>query len=160
MDCSLPGSSVHGIFQARALEWGAIAFSELAYMCLQYAMPTAPKRPSWKHSECHVLTSHKGFWLATKGSYCGVRLPWENSPSFSHRVTGFWRENTGEAAPRLSPSLSRCWLLWHNVHICHFRAFILQVVFPDRLVGIHRDRAATLLKVCLATEGVPGAHQP
>ena len=29
MDCSLPGSSVHGIFQARVLEWGAIAFSEV-----------------------------------------------------------------------------------------------------------------------------------
>ena len=28
MDCSLPGSSVHEIFQARVLEWGAIAFSE------------------------------------------------------------------------------------------------------------------------------------
>ena len=28
MDCSLPGSSVHGIFQARVLEWVAIAFSE------------------------------------------------------------------------------------------------------------------------------------
>ena len=27
MDCSLPGSSVHVIFQARVLEWGAIAFS-------------------------------------------------------------------------------------------------------------------------------------
>ena len=27
MDCSLPGSSVHGIFQARVLEWGAIVFS-------------------------------------------------------------------------------------------------------------------------------------
>ena len=27
MDCSLPGSSVHGILQARVLEWGAIAFS-------------------------------------------------------------------------------------------------------------------------------------
>ena len=26
-DCSLPGSSVHGIFQASVLEWGAIAFS-------------------------------------------------------------------------------------------------------------------------------------
>ena len=26
MDCSLPGSSVHGIFQARVLEWGAIGF--------------------------------------------------------------------------------------------------------------------------------------
>ena len=29
MDCSLPGSSIHGIFQARVLEWGAIAFSDL-----------------------------------------------------------------------------------------------------------------------------------
>ena len=28
MDYSPPGSSVHGIFQARVLEWGAIAFSE------------------------------------------------------------------------------------------------------------------------------------
>ena len=28
VDCSLPGSSVHGIFQARVLERGAIAFSE------------------------------------------------------------------------------------------------------------------------------------
>ena len=28
MDCSLPGSSFRGIFQARALEWGATAFSE------------------------------------------------------------------------------------------------------------------------------------
>ena len=28
MDCSLPGSSIRGIFQARVLEWGAIAFSE------------------------------------------------------------------------------------------------------------------------------------
>ena len=27
MDCSLPGSSVHGIFPARVLEWGAITFS-------------------------------------------------------------------------------------------------------------------------------------
>ena len=29
MDCSPPGSSIHGIFQARVLEWGAIAFSDL-----------------------------------------------------------------------------------------------------------------------------------
>ena len=34
MDCSLPGSSVHGIFQARVPEWGATAFSitRLAYL--------------------------------------------------------------------------------------------------------------------------------
>ena len=28
MDCSLPGSSIDGIFQARVLEWGAITFSD------------------------------------------------------------------------------------------------------------------------------------
>ena len=28
MDCSLPGSSIHGIFQARVLEWGTVAFSD------------------------------------------------------------------------------------------------------------------------------------
>ena len=32
MDCSLPGSSVRGIFQARVLEWGAIAFSQRGKM--------------------------------------------------------------------------------------------------------------------------------
>ena len=31
MDYSLPGSSVHGIFQARVLEWGAVAFSGIRY---------------------------------------------------------------------------------------------------------------------------------
>jgi len=33
MDCSLPGSSIHRIFQARVLEWGAIAFSDLSAKC-------------------------------------------------------------------------------------------------------------------------------
>src|SRR5574337_275870 len=31
MDCSLPGSSIHGIFRATVLEWGAIAFSQCHY---------------------------------------------------------------------------------------------------------------------------------
>ena len=34
IDCSLPGSSIHGIFQARVLEWGAIAFSNLRVLAL------------------------------------------------------------------------------------------------------------------------------
>ena len=39
MDCSLPGSSVRGIFQARILEWGAIAFSVcLPGYCLFFDM--------------------------------------------------------------------------------------------------------------------------
>ena len=34
MGCSLPGSSIHGIFQTRVLEWGAIAFSEFRWVCV------------------------------------------------------------------------------------------------------------------------------
>ena len=37
MECSLPGSSVHGIFQARVLEWGAIAFSLYAEYIMRNA---------------------------------------------------------------------------------------------------------------------------
>ena len=37
MDCSLPGFSIHGIFQARVLEWGAIAFS--LKLCKKYLFP-------------------------------------------------------------------------------------------------------------------------
>ena len=35
-DCSLPGSSIHGIFQARVLEWVAIAFSISHFSCVQF----------------------------------------------------------------------------------------------------------------------------
>ena len=43
MDCNLPGSSVHRIFQARVLEWGAIAFSE----------PTPKWAPNPSGPRCH-----------------------------------------------------------------------------------------------------------
>ena len=38
MGRNLPGSSVHGIFQARVLEWGAIAFSKLKYTIQQMSV--------------------------------------------------------------------------------------------------------------------------
>ena len=47
MDCSLPGSSVHGIFQARVLQWGAIALSEMCVyvyvICMRVFLPKGPK---------------------------------------------------------------------------------------------------------------------
>ena len=49
MDCSLPGSSVHGIFQARVLEWGAIGFSE--YLSTDWKT---------KHSTCKTCLSNLG----------------------------------------------------------------------------------------------------
>ena len=38
MDCSPPGSSVHGIFQARVLEWGATAFSAFYTKLQQFSV--------------------------------------------------------------------------------------------------------------------------
>ena len=61
MDCSLPGSSVHGIFQARVLEWGAIAFSgKLPYGFLKsfsfYSFPHSKFCKWWLIKYCHVDT--------------------------------------------------------------------------------------------------------
>ena len=53
MDCSLPGSSVYGIFQARVLEWGAITFSKKN--CYSYLKPKN-KKPLHKQ-ELVVLPS-------------------------------------------------------------------------------------------------------
>ena len=43
MDCSLPGSSIHGIFQTRVLEWVAIAFSKSVYMSILISQILPPK---------------------------------------------------------------------------------------------------------------------
>ena len=51
MDCSLPGSSVHEIFQTRVLEWGATAFSRIKARWVDFLVPRGdgPKTflPSW-----------------------------------------------------------------------------------------------------------------
>ena len=42
MDCSLPGSSIHGIFQARVLEWGATAFSGMILRSIKVGNSSFP----------------------------------------------------------------------------------------------------------------------
>ena len=74
MDCSLPGSSVHGIFQARILEWVAISFSkdssypgiELVSTVLVGGLFSAepPGKPQgFKHDLIYM--SHKSYEKAT-----------------------------------------------------------------------------------------------
>ena len=57
MDCSLPGSSIHGIFQARVLEWGAIAFSTRSKQGQFNSQTPATPRSL---GACH-LTLHMGY---------------------------------------------------------------------------------------------------
>ena len=53
-DCSSPGSSVHGILQARILEWGAIPFSRVS---------SQPRDRTWAYLHCRQILyslSHQG----------------------------------------------------------------------------------------------------
>ena len=51
MDCSLPGSSIHGIFQARVLEWGAITFSDRLPISVFLGFPCGS---AGKETPCNV----------------------------------------------------------------------------------------------------------
>ena len=56
MDCSLPGSSIHGIFQARVLEWGAIAFSaSLLSLLINFEMSW----PIFALKKLHISAPHE-----------------------------------------------------------------------------------------------------
>ena len=70
MDCSLLGSSVHGIFQARALEWGAIAFSS------QFVN---------ERKEC--LTTQNGTRALTYKMHFGIILAPDDSSQAIKRLT-------------------------------------------------------------------------
>ena len=56
MDCSLPGSSVHGIFQASVLEWGAIVFKPRQHMKMQgrYIVNKGPSSQGYGFSSSHA----------------------------------------------------------------------------------------------------------
>ena len=60
MDCSLPGSSVHGSFQARVLEWGAIAFS--GSLTLSFRKHSAPGTPLSLETERQVRELPFQYW--------------------------------------------------------------------------------------------------
>ena len=68
LDCSLPGSSVHGIFQARALEWGAIAFSE-GFLVTQHHSSWEIQMP-WENST--RISARGGGLLA--GTHCCLQV--------------------------------------------------------------------------------------
>ena len=72
MDCSLPGSSVHGIFQARVLEWGAIAFSAIkVLLCVKYLLSADPGKDICSQAPDPVLAPTAVFGPPTVGRYLG-----------------------------------------------------------------------------------------
>ena len=54
MDCSLPGSTIHGIFQARVLEWAAIAFSNIGVQLINNVVIVSVAQQSNSAIHTHV----------------------------------------------------------------------------------------------------------
>ena len=71
MDWSLPGSSIHGIFQARVLEWGAIAFSTAS---VRSTLNLLAIQETWAWFLCWEDPLEKG--MATHSSILAWRIPW------------------------------------------------------------------------------------
>ena len=76
MDCSLPGSSIHGIFQARVLEWDAIAFSG------KFTLPHL--KSTFVLRSLSELLHSLSTWFPHGSSFCSI-FPishLENNPNF------------------------------------------------------------------------------
>ena len=59
MDCSPPGSSIHGIFQARVLEWGATAFSNFVSRDLFLLLVKHRCFPNYRNTILFISQSNK-----------------------------------------------------------------------------------------------------
>ena len=95
MDCSLPGSSIYGIFQARVLEWGVLTIYLILAQC-HFPWTWLPISPVF-FPFCPYLTRR---WGGT-GSYLWVQLcslsssPWDRADNwqaiqFSHSLFTLW----------------------------------------------------------------------
>ena len=94
MDCSLPGSSVHGISQARVLEWIAIAFSNFKCSRLLIRVGGFPGGTSGKKFTCQYKRPKRGGfdpWVR--------KIPWKRAwqptPVFLPGESHGWRSLTG-----------------------------------------------------------------
>ena len=85
MDCSLPGSSIHGIFQARVLEWGTIAFSVTGIQLTSNGVVFSAVQQLESVINIHIFTLFKFFSrvdhyrIIEKSSWCYTVGPYELS---------------------------------------------------------------------------------
>ena len=128
MDCSLPGSSAHGIFQARVLEWGTTAFSGRSYLAAREGWL---KTQLWVCLTSAMLLCFRGFAryatlpkLARELDCFHPSIPgtstsnWEKShlthSSLETRETGISTKRTLPllGLPPHSSVIFNCWALW------------------------------------------------
>ena len=98
MDCSPPGSSVHGIFQARILEWVAIVLSRVS---------------SWPRNQTqvsHITGRFFTIWATRPDDYTFLKIPWNSLARFSLYITHI-----------IFCSIEFCLVVCACVHVCFFK---------------------------------------
>ena len=122
MDCSLPASSVHGIFQARVLEWGANAFSRalardrflMLFLLTQMLIISVLKHFRWSFSNfpskigflCHsgtICTILQRMWSQGTNSMSGFNDNCVGTPGTNRTKP---RQDTCHSSSTVSPSSS------------------------------------------------------
>ena len=109
MGCSLPGSSIHGIFQGRVLEWGAIMesvqFSSVAQSCPTLCDPIDSSPPGSPVPGVAISFSNEWKWKVKVKSLSHVRLlatPWTAAYQAPPSM-GFSRQEYWNGVPLPSP---------------------------------------------------------
>ena len=111
LDCSPPGSSVHGILQARILEWAAMPSSRVS--CWPRIEPMSHASPAWWH------------WAAWEVLSVSIDLPiwnilcqWNHMPGLlCLSLTTFWRFHVEW---NISASFLFVWIIFHFIAILQF----------------------------------------
>ena len=126
MDCSLPGFFVHGIFQARVLEWVAISFSRGSSWPrnrTQVSCIAGRRFTLWATREAHVTIvylsklGNKLFWILQLFHWSP--FPFQGSNPRSHLVFTF--EGSVVSSPWVLPCVSWPWYFWWvliNYFVC------------------------------------------
>ena len=97
MDYSLPGSSVHGIFQARVLEWGAIAFSKCLSSPAHFPESQTQTLNPQLHLLIHVSSNHliAKSWLIWKDPDSGKDWGREEKETTENEMVGWHHRLNG-----------------------------------------------------------------
>ena len=119
MDYSLPGSSIHGIFQARVLEWGAIAFSKIPRALLKLRVHcnrwfTFSKSALYNMWQQAIQRNHETFKTASHHE--------DLAPCIKRQAFGVFQKkkvNTKNRSNYWRPPLSQMCLHWQHLKIVH-----------------------------------------
>ena len=151
MDCSLLGSSIHGIFQARLLEWGAIAFSK--YWVYRFKISPSNEY-SW-------LISFRMNWfdlLAVQGTLKSL-LQHHSSKASILRCSAFFQRKQWHPTPVVLPGKSHGWrsLVGYSPWGCEESDMTEQLHFHFSLSCIGEGNGNPLLCSCLENPRDGGA---